>query len=140
MLKQKPTKAFKCLTAIGGGLFPLFFSNLIHSFIECFSNMETIQNQDSVGTVIFDGPYIGLAHIAAGPLNLLFLIVTKMFGKEFINGASALALADPHNTSTIKIIDDGSVLMPFAVRDLINSYGFKPSDSVSGTKAGYAAV
>jgi hypothetical protein len=63
-----------------------------------------------------------------------------MFGKEFINGVSALALADPHNTCPIKIIDNGGVLMPFAVRDLINPYGFKPPDSVSGTKAGYAAV
>ena len=140
MLEQKSPKAFGCLTVIGGGLSPLLFSNLIHSFIECFSDMETIQNQRSVRTVIFDGSYIGLAHVTASPLDLLFLIVTKMFGKEFINGFSALALADSHNTSPIKIIDDSSVLMPFAVRDFINSYGFKPPNSVSGRKAGYAAV
>jgi hypothetical protein len=140
MLKQEPTKAFECLTVIGGGLSPLLFSNLIHSFIECFNDMETIQNQRSVGAVIFDGSYISLAHVAASPLDLLFLVVTKVFGKEFINGSSSLALADPHNTSPIKIIDDGSVLMPFAVRDFINPYGFKTPNFVSRTKAGYAAV
>jgi len=44
-----------------------------------------------------------------------------MFGKEFVNGVSALALDDLHYTSPIKIIDYGGVLMPFAVRDLIKS-------------------
>jgi len=112
MLKQKLAKAFECLTVIGGGLSPLLLSNLIHSFIERSSDMETIQNQGSVEAVIFDGSYIGLTHVPTGPLDLFFLVITELFGKEFINGVSALA-RELHSNAFRKKHDQFSVSIFF---------------------------
>ncbi len=85
---------------------------------------------------MLDSPYIGLTHVTTCPFNLTFLIFTEPFIKEFIDSFTALSLAHPNNARTVKVVDDGSVFMPFAIRDLVNADTFKASDSVPITYTG----
>ncbi len=112
----------------------MLFTNFIdHAFsvIESLDDMKTIQNQGGVGAMILDGPYICFTHVATCPFYFIFLIFTEHFIKKYIDRFTALALADPNNARSVKIVDDGSVFMAFAVADFVNADTLKASDSVS---------
>ena len=96
--------------------------------------MEAVDNQRGIGTVMFDGLGIGLAHVATGPLNALLLPLAQALVEEQVNRLAALSPADPQDMSTVQIIDDGGVFTALAERDLINTEGFHAPDfmAISG--------
>ena len=89
---------------------------------------------------MLDSPYIGLAHVTTCPFDLTFFIFTEHFIKESIDRFTSFSLTHPKNTRTVKIVDDGSVFVPFAVRDLINADRLKSPDSVPVTYTGDTAM
>jgi len=82
--------------------------------------------------MILDGPNIGFTHVTTCPFDFIFLILTEHFVKEYIDCFTALPLADPNNARSVKIVDDGSVFMAFAVGDFVNANTLKASNSVTG--------
>ena len=82
---------------------------------------------------MLDSSYIGLRHVATCPFDLTFLIFTEHFIEEPINRFASFSLTNPNNTRTVKVVDDGSIFMPFAVRDLVNADRLKPPNSMSIT-------
>ena len=101
MLKQKPPKPLEGLTLIDGNLAPLFFSDFIDGIVESFNDMKMIQNEGGVRAVLLDGPDVGLAHVATGPCDLPFLIVTELLGEEFVDGFTALSRTNPKDTGSV---------------------------------------
>jgi len=77
--------------------------------------VKPVQDEDGVGAVVLDGADVALAHVAAGPFDLLLLVVAQLVSKEPVDGFTAFALTDPDDTGSIQIIDDGGLLVPFAV-------------------------
>jgi hypothetical protein len=68
------------------------------------------------------------------------LVVAEAFVEKPLDGVPAFALADPNYAGTINVIDDGGILMAFAVGDLIDSHGLKAPDPMSVTQTDNAAV
>jgi hypothetical protein len=130
MLKQEPPESLEGFALIDGSLPPLFFSDFINGIVEGFDDMKTIQDQGGVRAVFFDGSDVGLAHITTGPRDLLFLIVTELFGEEFVDGFTAFSLTNPKDAGSVQIIDHGSVFMAFTVGDLVYPNGPKPPYSM----------
>jgi hypothetical protein len=60
-----------------------------------------------------------------------FLIIAEFFIEKFIDGFTTFAPANPNDTGSVQIIDDSSVLMPFAIRDLVYPDTLKASNPVA---------
>jgi len=93
--------------------------------------MEAIQDELSIGAMIFDGIDEGFAHVAASPGHLFFLVVAERLFEEPVDGLAGLALTDPKNPRAVKVVNDSDVLVPLAVGDLIDADGFEPSNTVA---------
>jgi hypothetical protein len=102
--------------------------------------MKSIQNEDSLGAVLFNSANICLAHIATSQFNLSFLRFIEHFVKKFIDGGTPLSFFDPNDTGAIKDINDGGIFMPFTIRDLVNTNRLKPADLVPITYTGNSAM
>jgi hypothetical protein len=140
MAKQKPAKTLEGFSLVRGSQSPLFFTHFIDSGIESFDDMEAIQNQGNVGAVIIDCTHIGSAHITACPLDLLFLVGTEFSFEEGIDGVPAFAPTDPDHAGSVEVIDNGGVLFPFGVGDLVNTDRFQSSDSMAVADSGNRPV
>ena len=90
--------------------------------------------------MLLNGPYVGLTHVTGGPENLVSLIAGEAFLEEEVNRIPALALADPYDTGSIQVVDDGSVFMALAVGDLIHTDGCQPSNPMAIPQSGDALV
>ncbi len=140
MAEQKPAKTLEGLSLVRGSLSPLFFTQFIDSGVEGFDDMEAIQDQGNIGTVIIDCTHIGSAHITACPLDLLFLIGTELGIEEGIDGVPAFAPTDPDHTGSVEVINNGGVLSPFGVGDLVNTDRFQSSDFMAAADSGNQPV
>jgi len=85
--------------------------------------MEAIKNQGYVGAMIFNAGNIGLAHVAAGIFNLLFLIVAEHFVEKMVNSIQAFTLSNPDNAGFIRIVGNGGIFLPLAIGDFGNANG-----------------
>jgi len=81
--------------------------------------------------VVFDRTDVGLAHVAAGPLDLALLIGAEAVLEEPIDGSAVFALADPHDAGTVEIVDHGDVLVTFMIRDFIDADGPQAPNAVT---------
>jgi len=140
VLEKQPAKALEDFAFIGGRLAPLFFADLIDGGVEGLNDVEAVQDQGGLGAVRFNGSNVGLTHIAAGPLDFRFLVVTERFIEELVDGFATLSLADPYDAGAIQVIDDGGILVAPAVGDLIDAHGFKVPNAVSFPQPSNAAV
>ncbi len=90
--------------------------------------------------MLLNGPYVGFTHVTGGPKNLVPLIGGEAFLKEEVDRIPALTLADPYDTRSIQVVDDGSVFMALAVGDLIHTDGCQPSNPMAIPQSGDALV
>jgi hypothetical protein len=118
----------------------LLLTDLVDGCVNGLYDMETIQNQLGIGAVVLDRPHVSFTHVTRGPLNLFFLICREPFIKENVDCFPALAFADPYDTGSIQVIDDGCILVALAIGDLIDTDGFKPSDPMAIPQSGNALV
>lgn len=102
--------------------------------------MEAIQNQGGIRTMLFDSPYVSLAHIAGSPENLLFLVIRETFIEEKIDCIPTLTFADPHDAGTVQVIDNSSVLMALTIGDLIYTDGPQCPDPMAFPQSGDALM
>jgi hypothetical protein len=102
--------------------------------------METIQDQGGFTAMLLNGPYVGVTHVTGGPENLVSLIAREAFLEEDVNRLPALALADPYDTGSIQVVDDGSVFMALAIGDLIHTDGCQSPDPMAIPQSGDALV
>jgi hypothetical protein len=140
VFEKEPAEPFKYFAFLGRCFSPLFLPDLIEGCIDGLDDMETIQDQGSVTAMLLNGPYVGFTHVTGGPENLVSLIGGEAFLKEEIDRISALALADPYDTRSIQVVDDGSVFMALAVGDLIHTDGCQASDPMAIPQSGDALV
>ncbi len=131
VLEEQPTKSFEGFSLICAGLPPLFFADLVNGLVEGLDDVKSIQDEGGLGAVLLDCSDVRLAHIAAGPLDLLLLVAAEGFGEEPINALPALAFADPDHAGSVHVIDNGGVLMAFAVGNLIDANALEAPNSVS---------
>ncbi len=97
--------------------------------------MEAIQNQRRVRAMGFDSPYVGITHVAAARSNRSFLMIAQRIIEEFINGFPAFSFAHPHHDRAIQIINQGRVLVSFAIGNLVYAKGLESSNPVSTSYA-----
>jgi len=90
--------------------------------------------------MLLNGPYVGVTHVTGGPENLVSLIGGKTLLEKTVDGFPTLALADPYDTGSIQVVDDGSVFMALAVGDLIHTDGCQSPDPMAIPQAGDALV
>jgi hypothetical protein len=86
--------------------------------------------------------YECLAHITAGPFNLLLLIIAQHLVEESVDGLASLSLPNPDDTGTLQVIDNGHVLVPLAVGDLIDAEGCQAANPMPacGSLVGRGAI
>jgi hypothetical protein len=140
VFEKEPAQAFKDFAFLGRGFPPLLLADFIKGCIDSLDDMETIQDQGGVTAMLLNGPYVGFTHVTGGPKNLVPLIGGEAFLKEEVDRIPALTLADPYDTRSIQVIDDGSVFMALAVGDLIHTDGCQPSNPMAIPQSGDALV
>ena len=140
MFKKEPAQAFKDFAFLGRGFPPLLLADFIQGCIDRLDDMEMIQDQGNVRAMLLDGPNIGFTHVTGGPKNLVPLIGGEAFLKEEIDRIPTLTLADPYDTRSIQVVDDGSVFMALAIGDLIHTDGCQPSNPMAIPQSGDALV
>ena len=133
--KEDPPEAFERFAFVFVGLSPLFFSHVINRRVEGLDDVETVEDKLSIGAVFFYGVDVGFAHITASPNDFLLLIIAEFGLKESVDGVAALALSDPEDARAFKIVDDGNVLVPFAVGYLIDTDSLEPANAVAVTNS-----
>ena len=138
--EKEPAQAFEYFAFLPACFSPLFLPDLIKGRIDGFDDMETIQDQGGFTAMLLNGPYVGFTHVTGGPENLVFLIAREAFLEEDVNRLPALALADPYDTGSIQVVDDGSVFMALAVGDLIHTDGCQSPDPMAIPQSGDALV
>jgi hypothetical protein len=140
MTVQNPSQSLKDLPLLHPGIPPLLLAHLVHGTIESFDDMETIQDESGLGAMVLDGSHIGLAHIAAGPPDTLFLKSAEFLVEKPIDGLPTLTVTDPYHTGTLQIVDHRSVFLTPGVGDLVDPYGPYSSDTVALANALNRAV
>jgi len=140
VFEKEPAEPFEYFAFLPACFSPLFLPDLIKGRIDGFDDMETIQDQGGFTAILLNGPYVGVTHVTGGPENLVSLIAGKAFLEEDVNRLPALALADPYDTGSIQVVDDGSVFMALAVGDLIHTDGCQSPDPMTIPQSGDALV
>jgi len=110
MHAQQPAQTFGRLAPPGIECTPLLLAHLVYRLIQRLHDMEAVDDERGIGTVMLDCPSIGTAHIATGPPDACFLPLAQAFVEEAIDGLAALSRADPQDTSAIQVIDEGGEL------------------------------
>jgi len=131
VLEEEPPKALESTSLGACGVAPLFLSHLVHYVVERFDNVKTVQYEFGIRAVVFDSPDEGFTHVAAGPLDLLPLVVAEHLVEELVDGVALLALSDPEHAGTFEVVDNGDVFVPLVVGDLIHADGLESPDPVS---------
>ena len=134
-MQQHPAQALEQLAILAAGLPPRFLAYLVDGFDESLDDMESVQDELGVGAVLADSADEGLAHIAAGPADMGLLEGAERVPEERIDRFPRLALADPDDTGTFQVIDDGGVFMAPGVGDLVDAQRPQPTDAMACTSA-----
>src|SRR5712691_1377765 len=72
---------------------PFLLADRIDRLVERLDDVESINHQRRVRTVVLDRLGVGPAHVAAGPGNPLALRLGEVCGEELVDGGSPLASA-----------------------------------------------
>lgn len=140
MAVKKPTQTFEGFPLVRSGIAPLLLTHIIDGVAEGFDDVEAIQNQSGIGTMIPDGANVGLAHVTTGPHDSLFLKETERIVEEPVNCLPALSLAHPYHTRAFEIVNQGGVFVALRVGDLVDADLFQSPDTVTFAQAGNRAV
>ena len=125
---KQPAQPLDRLAAFGIEGAPLLLAHLVHGFVQGLDDVEAVDDQRGVGTVMLDRLGVGAAHIATGPQNARFLPLAQALIEEPVNALSALALADPQDPGAVQIIDQGGELAALAEGDLVDAQGGYTAD------------
>ncbi len=128
---KQPAQPLDRLAAGGIEGAPLLLSHLVDRFVQCLYDVETVDDERGILTVMFDGLGIGQAHVATGPLDPRLLPLTQALVEEPVNRLAALALADPQDARAVQIIDDGGEFTALAVGDLVGAQSDQAPDFMS---------
>src|SRR5580692_10333477 len=128
---EQPAEAFDGVTGVALESAPCFFTDFIDSFIERFDQMEAVDDESGVETVVFDRFGIGTAHIATGPSNALDLGQTQLLFKEPVNGGAAFALAHPEDPRAVQVVHNSGESAALQIRNLIDAHGDEPPNPVT---------
>lgn len=127
---SKPAQALDGLAIDLGSFSPLLLAYLIDRVVERFDDMETIEHQGGVGTMVFDRPDVGPTHVAAGGVDLGFLVGAQGLIEEPFDALAAFARADPDHHRALEVIDQRGVLMALVLRHFINAESLQTADAV----------
>ena len=86
---------------------PLVLADLVHGLVQRFDEMEAVDDQRHIRTVVRDRPDVGGAHVATGPGDSRFLPPAQPVVEEAVDGVAALALADPQDPRAVQVVDEG---------------------------------
>ena len=86
MLVKEPSKPLEGFPFVSSGLAPFFLADLIHGIVHGFLDMKAVQDQSSVGAVMFDSPDVCLAHVTCGPLDARLLLRGEHLIEENVDG------------------------------------------------------
>ncbi len=131
MAVKEPSQTFERLPLVGAGPAPLLLAHIIDGAVEGLDDMEAIQDQGGVGAMLSDGAHVGLAHVAAGPPDPLFLKGTERLVEKPVNCLTALSLTYPDHTGALEIVDQSGVFVALGVGDFVDAYLPQSSDTVS---------
>jgi len=131
VFEKEPAQSFEYFAFLGACLPPLLLTNLIKGCVDGLDDMEAIQDESGVRAMLLDGPYVGFTHVTGGPENLVFLVGGEAFLEEQVDRFSPLAFAHPYDARSVQVIDDGSVLIAFAIGDLVYTDGPQSSDPMA---------
>ncbi len=134
VMQQHPAQPLEQLAVLAAGLPPLFLAHLVDGFVEGLDDVESVQDELGVGTMLPDGADEGLAQIAADPADTSLLEGAQPVPEERVDGLPCLVLADPDDTGTFQVIDQGGVFVAPGVGDLVDTEG----SSARGCGAQYA--
>ena len=137
---QQPSQPLQCFAVLGGSLPPLLLADLVDGAVEGFNDMEAIQHKRGVRAMILNGAHVGLAHIAAGQLDLRLLVIAEHLIEENVNGFAPFAGTDPDHTGPIQVVDQRGVLVPLGIGDLVDADSSQPPDLVAVTGGCDAAM
>ena len=125
---KQPAQPLDRLAAFGIEGAPLLLAHLVHGLVQGLDDVEAVDDQRGVGTVMLDRLGVGAAHIATGPQNARFLPLAQALIEEPVNALSALALSDPQDPGAVQIIDQGGELAALAEGDLVDAQGGYTAD------------
>jgi len=126
--EEEPAQPFEDFAFLGSSLSPLFLSDIIEGCMNGLHDVEAIQNQGDIGAMLLDSSHVGFTHVTGSPENLLSLVLGEAVLEEEVDRFPALASLDPDDARSVQVIDNGGVLVPLAIGDLIHPDGAKSSD------------
>ncbi len=136
MAVKEPSQTFQRLPLVSAGFAPLLLAHIIDGAVEGLDDMEAIQDQGGVGAMLSDGAHVGLAHVAAGPPDPLFLKGAERLIEEPVNCLPALSFSYPDHARAFEIVDQCGVFVALGVRDLVDADLSQASNTVSFAQAG----
>lgn len=131
VFEKEPAQPFEYFAFLGACFPPLLLTDLIQGCVDGLDDMETIQDEGGIRAMLLEGPDVGFTHVTSGPANLVSLVGGEVFLEEEVDGFSTLAFADPDDARSVQVIDDGSVLVAFAIGDLVDPDGPQSSDPMA---------
>jgi hypothetical protein len=120
MAKEDPSDALVELAVFLAGVPPLFLAHFINSLIQPLDDMKPIEDKNRVWAKPLDGINVGLSQVTGSRHDRLSLLLGEDFCEEPINGFTSLSFANPDHTGTFQIVNDGNVLVPSAVGNLVH--------------------
>ena len=129
--EEYPAEALERLSFLAAHLAPFLFTDFVHRIVESLDDMKPVQDKMDVRAVFLDGADEGFAHVAAGPFDLLLLIIAELFVEKPIDGFAPLTFTYPKHAGALKVVYDGNVFVPFPVRNLVDPDAPERSDPVS---------
>lgn len=119
---------------------PFLLVHSIDTIVERFGEMEAIDDERGIRAMVLDRVGIVGADIAAGPMNLVPLVLARSFAETRVDGCAALSGPHPHCRGVLEVVEQGGELAPFAVGDLVSLESDVAAGAVSVTSGGDAAV
>ena len=104
--------------------------DLVHGLVQRFDEMEAVDDEPHVRTVVSDRPDVGGAYVATGPGEPRFLPPAQPVVEEAIDGVAALPLAHPQDLRPVQVVDEGGELPALAVGDLVDPERGQAADGV----------
>lgn len=95
--------------------------------------MESIDDKSGFFQPFFYHRNIGLGHIAAGELDFRALVLAQLCLEEFLQRLATFSGAHPDYFGAFQVIDNGGVLVPLTVGDLVNTHVGQVSDLMVGS-------
>ena len=128
---QQPVWAVDYLAPLADQSTSFLLAYRVDAFVEGLGDVEVIDNERGVRTMMLHHRGVSAAHVASGPGDMSELLVAQGLSKEAIAQFAAVSGPEQHHSGALEVIDQCSEFAPLAVRDLVGSEIIEAPDAVS---------